>query len=85
VRGAAILLLLTCNELLKAAYMEPRGSRLILVTFVYAMIIAGMILGGWPYKGRDWVDFLFLHPTRPRLLGFGTTTYGILLLTTLFW
>jgi hypothetical protein len=85
VRGVAILALLTANELLKAAYMEPYASRLILVTFVYAMIVAGMIFGGWPYKGRDFVDFLFAHPTRPGLLGLLTTSYGILTLTTLFW
>jgi hypothetical protein len=85
VRGAAILMLLTANELLKAAYMQPHASRLILVVLVYAMIVKGMILGGWPYKGRDFVDFLFLHPTRPRLFGLAATCYGILILTTLFW
>ncbi|MDR2200781.1 MAG: hypothetical protein LBN94_01580 [Puniceicoccales bacterium] len=85
VRGAAILLLLTSNELLKLAYMEPCKSRLILVIFIYAMIISGMVFGGWPYKGRDVVDFLFSHPPRSQLLGFWTTVYGILLLTTLLW
>jgi hypothetical protein len=65
--------------------MQPYVSRLVLVAFVYAAIVAGMIFGGWPYKGRDFVDFLFLHPTRPRLCGLGATGYGILLLTTLFW
>ncbi|MDR0740836.1 MAG: hypothetical protein LBF34_03965 [Puniceicoccales bacterium] len=85
VRGTAVLTLLTANELLKAAYMEPYASRLILVTLVYAMIIAGMIFGGWPYKGRDFVDFLFAHPTRPDLFGLLTTSYGILTLTTIFW
>jgi hypothetical protein len=85
VRGLAILALLSANELLKAAYLEPYASRLILVTFVYAMIIAGMIFGGWPYKGRDFVDFLFAHPTRPGLFGLFTTCCGILVLTTLFW
>jgi cell division protein FtsW (lipid II flippase) len=85
VRGAAILALLTANELLKVAYMQPYVSRLVLVAFIYAAIVAGMIFGGWPYKGRDFVDFLFLHPTRPRLCGLGATVYGILLLTTIFW
>jgi hypothetical protein len=85
VRGAAVLAILTANELLRAAYMEPYASRLILVTFVYALIVAGMTFGGWPYKGRDFVNFLFAHPTRPGLLGLLTTSYGILTLTTLFW
>ncbi|MDR0417854.1 MAG: hypothetical protein LBH08_00225 [Puniceicoccales bacterium] len=85
VRGGAILALLTANELLKAAYMKPQGSRLILVTFIYAAIVVGMIFGGWPYKGRDFVDFLFSHPTRPCLFGLLTTCCGILTLTTLFW
>jgi hypothetical protein len=85
IRAAAILAFLTANELLRAAYMEPYGSRLILVTFVYAMIIAGIIFGGWPYKGRDFIYFLFDHPTRPRLFGLLMTGYGIFTLTTLFW
>jgi hypothetical protein len=84
-RTAAILALLTANELLKAAYLEPYPSRLFLVTFVYAMIVVGMILGGWPYKGRDFIDFLFSHPMRPRLFGWATTGYGMLVLSTLFW
>ncbi|MDR1906684.1 MAG: hypothetical protein LBQ03_00445 [Puniceicoccales bacterium] len=85
VRGAAILTFLIANELLKAAYMEPYVSRLILVFFVYAMIIVGMILGGWPYKGRDFINFMFNHPTRSGLFGLFITCYGILVLTTLFW
>jgi hypothetical protein len=85
IRAAAILIFLTANELLKVAYLEPYGSRLILVTFIYAMIIAGVVFGGWPYKGRDFIYFLFDHPTRPCLLGLLTTSYGILILTTLFW
>ncbi|MDR1434842.1 MAG: hypothetical protein LBI77_00340 [Puniceicoccales bacterium] len=85
VRGVAILALLTSNELLEAAYMEPYQSRLFLVTFVYAMIVSGMTLGGWPYKGRDFVDFLFFKPTNSRLFGMLTTGYGILVLSTLFW
>ena len=85
VRGAAILGLLVANELLKAAFLQPYVSRLILVFFVYLMIVAAMIFGGWPYKARDFVDFVFSHPTRPRLLGFFFTAYGALTLTTLFW
>jgi hypothetical protein len=85
VRGVAILTFLIANELLKAAYMDPHASRLILVTLVYAMIVAGMVFGGWPYRGRNFIDFLFAHPTRPGLLGLLTTSYGILVLTTLFW
>ncbi|MDR2812409.1 MAG: hypothetical protein LBB05_01275 [Puniceicoccales bacterium] len=85
VRGVAVLALLSAHTLLNAAYMEPYASRLILVTFVYAMIIGAMICGGWPYKGRDFIDFLFAHPTRPCLFGLLTTCYGILTLTTIFW
>jgi cell division protein FtsW (lipid II flippase) len=85
VRGTAILALLSANELLNAAYLEPYASRLILVTFVYAMIVGGMILGGWPYKGRDFVNFLFKNPARPGTFGLATTCYGMLVLTTVFW
>ena len=85
VRGAAILTLLTSNELLKTAYLQPKQSRLILVVFVYTAIIFGMILGGWPYKGRDFVDFLFSNPKRPHFFGILVMCYGILVLTTLFW
>ncbi|MDR2806789.1 MAG: hypothetical protein LBB11_01365 [Puniceicoccales bacterium] len=85
VRGTAILALLTANELLQAIFMDPHQSRLILVIFAYIVIIAGMLFGGWPYKGRDFVDFLFFHPARSRRFGLLTMCYGVLTLTTLFW
>lgn len=85
VRGAAIFGLLISNELLKSAFLQPYVSRLILVVFVYFVIIASMVFGGWPYMARDFVDFIFSHQTRPRLLGFCITAYGALMLTTLFW
>ncbi|MDE6576362.1 MAG: hypothetical protein K2L24_03125 [Opitutales bacterium] len=85
VRGSAILALLTSNELLKAAFLQPQESRLVLVTFVYGMIVAGMIFGGWPYKAREALDFIYASAARARFVGVLIAGYGLLVLSTLFW
>lgn len=85
VRGLAIFLLLLSNELLKIAYLEPYVSRLFLVFAVYSAICFSMVWGAWPYKFRDFLDFLFSLPTRARMFGLFTMIYGILVLTSIFW
>lgn len=85
VRGAAILFLLSANEFLKAARMEPYISRLIMVTGVYIGILLSMLYGVAPYKLRDHLDGLFHNRTCAQLFGVGLTIYGLVELTTIFW
>lgn len=79
VRGLAALLLLCSDAVLDAAYMEPPLSRLFLVGFIYAVIVACMYLASLPYRLRDFYAWLFQKPYRARILAITTLAYGILL------
>ncbi len=79
VRGLGIILLLSANELLAAAYMQEPQSRLFLVSFVYLMITLTLYVGASPYRMRDFNNWLFDSQNRPRLLGGLLGGYGLLL------
>jgi len=79
VRGAAILVLLSAHVLLDAAFLEPQASRLLLVSFVYAAIVAALYLGVSPYRLRDFFGWLFASARRPKILGGLLLGYGLLL------
>ncbi len=85
VRGAAILVLLGASSLLDAAYMQyDQPQRLLMVGFVYLAIALAIYFGAVPYRMRDFLEWLFRTPSRPRLLGAGLLGYGILLTITAF-
>ncbi|MGB0264384.1 MAG: hypothetical protein ACPGCT_06210 [Opitutales bacterium] len=79
VRGLAGLMLLSAHAVLDAAYMQDPQARLFLVSFVYCAIVVALILGGSPYRLRDFFDWLYRRPNRPRLLGGCFSAYGLLL------
>ncbi|MEQ9823795.1 MAG: hypothetical protein ABQ298_05365 [Puniceicoccaceae bacterium] len=79
VRGLAALLLLSSDAVLDAAYMEPPTTRLFLVGFIYAVIVACMYLASLPYRLRDFYEWLFRKPYRPRILAVCSLAYGLLL------
>ena len=79
VRGLAGLVLLSASALLDAAYMQEPQARLFLVSFVYLAIIVAIVLGGSPYRLRDFFDWLYRDPKRPRMFGIVFTAYGLLL------
>jgi hypothetical protein len=80
----AALALLTSGALLDTAYMEQPTTRLFLVSFVYAVIIAAIILGASPYRLRDFLGWLYLKEIRPRIFGGIFVFYGILLIGVAF-
>ena len=84
VRGLAALILLTAGALLDAAYMQLPTTRLFLVSFVYAAIVAALILGASPYKMRDFLEWLYRKEARPRVFGGVFAAYGLLLLGVAF-
>ena len=82
VRGLSILTLLVATPLLDAAFMEyDHPQRLLLVTLVFAAVIAALYLAAVPYRLRDFFLWLFATPGqgRARALGVGLLVYGILL------
>lgn len=80
VRGLCILVLLGAMPLLDAAYMEyAYPQRLFMVTAVFIGIVIALYLGAAPYRLRDFFEWLFRTPGRPRALGGVLAAYGLLL------
>lgn len=78
VRGLCVLMLLTAEPLLYAAYMEyQHPQRLLMVSAVYLGLALALYLAAAPYRLRDFFDWLFRVPTRPRVLGAILLTYGL--------
>ena len=78
VRGLCILMLLVAEPLLYAAYMEwTHPQRLLMVTAVYVGLTAALYLAAYPFRLRDFFDWLFRAPGRPRLVGVILLAYGL--------
>ena len=78
VRGLAILMLLAAEPLLYAAYMEwSHPQRLLMVAAVYLGLTAALYLAAYPFKLRDFFEWLFRTPGRPRLVGAIVLAYGL--------
>ena len=79
VRGIATLVLFYAREALNAAFLQEPQSRLFLVSIVYVGIVAALYLAAWPYRLRDFLDWLYSVNLRPRVLGAALAGYGLLL------
>jgi hypothetical protein len=78
VRGLSVLMLLAAEPLLYAAYMEwSHPQRLLMVTAVYVGLAAALYLAAAPYRLRDFFDWLFRQPSRPRVLGAIVLAWGL--------
>lgn len=78
VRGLSVLMLLAAEPLLYAAYMEYQyPQRLLMVTAVYIGLSLALYLAAAPYRLRDFFEWLFLRPARPRLIGAILLCYGL--------
>ncbi len=80
VRGASILVLLFAREVLDAAFLQyQHPSRLFMVSVVYLLIVAALYFSAWPYRLRDFFDWLFCKVARLRVIGMAITCSGFLL------
>lgn len=78
VRGLCVLVLLAAEPLLYAAYMEyQHPQRLLMVTAVYLALALSLYLAAAPYRLRDFFEWLFQRPSRPRLVGAVLFSYGL--------
>jgi hypothetical protein len=85
VRGLCVLMLLVAEPLLYAAYMEfQHPQRLLMVTAVYIGLSLALYLAAAPYRLRDFFEWLFRQPSRPRLLGAVLLAYGLVTAGTAF-
>ncbi|HKJ91074.1 MAG TPA: hypothetical protein VJ960_08085, partial [Oceanipulchritudo sp.] len=80
VRGVAILILLSANTGLKAAFgLYDIPERLVLVGILYLFIVLALYYGVLPFKMRETVTALCASPGRLRLSGAVLTLMGLLL------
>ena len=85
VRGLCVLVLLGAWPLLMAAYGEyEHTQRLFMVSVVYVAVSLALYLGSSPFRLRDFFQWLFGQPARPRVLGGGLVAYGVLLAVVAF-
>ena len=78
VRGLCTLMLLAAEPLLYAAYMEySHPQRLLMVTAVYVGLGLALYLAAAPFRLRDFFDWMFRMPARPRAVGAILLTYGL--------
>ena len=80
VRGLSIILLLFAREALDAAYLQEPVARLYFVSLTYIMIIFALYFGAWPYRLRDFNNWLFKFETRSRNFGYCIFISGIIML-----
>lgn len=78
VRGLSLLVLLAAEAPLRAAYMQwDHPQRLLMVTAIYLALALVLYLAAYPFRLRDFFDWLFRTPGRPRLLGGILLAYGL--------
>jgi hypothetical protein len=78
VRGLCLLMLLTAEPLIYAAYMEwTHPWRRLMVAEVYVGLALALYLAGAPYRLRDFFEWLFKRPKRARLIGTGLLAFGL--------
>ncbi|MBT3635427.1 MAG: hypothetical protein HN531_00685 [Opitutae bacterium] len=80
VRAFCILALFYSREVLDAAFLQEPTTRLFLVSIIYLIIVGALYFGAWPYRMRDFLDWLFDKPARPARFGWGILGCAVVLL-----
>jgi hypothetical protein len=84
VRSACIVWLFYAREVLDSAWLQDPPGRLILVTVTYFFITLALYLGAWPFRFRDFFEWLSLKKKRPVILSFVVLFTGLLTLVASF-
>lgn len=79
VRGLAMIILLWSREVLDSAFLQDASSRLFLVSVIYLLILSSIYFGAWPYKMRDFMEWLMKRNNRISTLGSFLGIAGILI------
>ena len=79
VRALCILCLFYSREALDAAFLQEPTTRLFLVSIIYFLIVASLYFGAWPYRMRDFLNWLFGKPSRSSKFGFAIVGCGLVL------
>ena len=80
VRGLAVVLLLLAKLIVDTAHLVDTEWRLVVVTWAYLMIVAGMWFTVSPWRLRDLIDWQTANIQRTRALSAIRFGFGILLI-----
>ena len=84
VRGLAMVILLWSREVLNSAFLHEVGSRLFLVSIVYILIVLSIYFGAWPYKLRDFIEWLNRKTARITILAWVFNLAGLAIIALAF-
>ena len=84
VRSLSILCLFYAREVLDSAWLQDPPSRLLLVTTIYVTIVLALYFGAWPYRFRDFFEWLNIQEKRVKILATTITCIGLALLLVSF-
>ncbi len=79
VRALCILCLFYSRESLDAAFLQEPNARLFLVSIIYLLVVASLYFGAWPYRMRDFLNWLFDKPSRSSRFGMAIAGCGLIL------
>ncbi len=80
VRSLSILCLFYSREVLDAAWLQDPPGRLFLVTISYIIIVSALYFGAWPYRFRDFFQWLMKKNVRVQTLSISIFLIGIVML-----
>ena len=84
VRSLSILCLFYAREVLDSAWLQDPPSRLLLVTTIYVIIVLALYFGAWPYRFRDFFEWLNIQEKRVKILAITITCISLALLLVSF-
>ena len=84
VRSLSILCLFYAREVLDSAWLQDPPSRLLLVTAIYVIIVLALYFGAWPYRFRDFFEWLNIQEKRVKILATTITCISLALLLVSF-
>lgn len=77
IRSLSAIVLLAATPFLDAAFNQPYAGRLFMVSGVYLLIFLSLYLAVAPYRWRDFFEWLYRNPVRPKILGGSLVAYAV--------
>ena len=80
VRSLSTLTLFYSREVLDSASLQEPPGRLFLVTITYIIIVTALYFGAWPYRFRDFFQWLMKKDLRIQTLSISLLLIGMIML-----
>ncbi len=80
IRGLAILFMLLAKLMVDTAHLADSSWRLVIVTWAYLLVFAGMWFTISPWRMRDFIHWTTASETRLRIISLVRLAFGLLVL-----